>query len=216
MGTHANNDGWFEAKFSPKQTKATEYDEVIRVFTADAFAFRIPLSLVVGANPPVKVRIVGCQSGRAPEMLAVFKRVFGNSLPVVGSKFSYEALNYARHGGFISFRYGFEAYSPTKLTKRPELIALFTARAAAFPGDFQFMNGTPVPSSQWTKWLPPKNFTSSEQNYGPLHGKLGPEDRQVPDASLHPAPDAVRRAASAPHGPEHDPAGRPRPPGVPT
>jgi hypothetical protein len=172
VGTHANNDGWFEARFSPKQTRATEYDEVIRVVASDAFAFRIPLSLVIGANPPVKVRIVGCQAGKAPEMLAVLKRVFGNAPPVVGSKFFYEALDYSGHGAFVSFRYGFEAYSPKEVKRRADLIALFTARAQAFPSDFQFMDGSPVPASQWTKWLPARGFSKTRQRFGPSHGKL--------------------------------------------
>jgi hypothetical protein len=174
VGTHANNDGWFQSRFSPKQTSDTTYDEVVRVVGGDAFAFRIPLSLLAGANPPVKVRIVGCQAGKAPEMLAVFKRVFGNSPPVVGSKLFYEALAAPKHGGFLSFRYGFEAYSPTEIKKRSDLIALFTARAQAFPSDFQFVDGSPVPASQWAKWLParPGDFNKPQHRYGSSHGKL--------------------------------------------
>jgi hypothetical protein len=172
IGSHANNDGWFQERFSPKQTKDTTYDEIIRVFNADNTAYRIPTSLHSGATPPVKLRLIGCQAGKAPEMLRTLKRVMGGAVRVVGSKYFYEALAYPKHGGFISFRYGFEAYSPTQITKRPDLIALFTSRATAFPSDFQFIDGTAVPATQWTKWLPKRNFNDARHNFGPAQGLL--------------------------------------------
>jgi hypothetical protein len=172
IGSHANNDGWFQERFSPKQTRDTTYDEVIRVFTADSQAYRIPASLHTNATPPVKLRLIGCQAGKAPEMLRVLKRVMGGVVQVVGSKFFYEALTYPRHGGFISFRYGFEAYSPTQITKLADLVTLFTRRAAAHPADFRFIDGTPVPASQWAKWLPKRGFNNARHNFGASHGRL--------------------------------------------
>jgi hypothetical protein len=173
-GSHANNDGWIEAHFAKGQKTETTFDEVIRLFTADNKAFLIPTTLHTGATPPVKFRIVGCQSGRAPEMLKVLKRVMGGAVEVVGSKFSYEAFAVEKHGGFISFRYGFEAYSPTEIKKVADLVTLFQTRAAAQPSELSFIDGTQVPDTQWIKWAPPvSHIGDREFNHGPNHGDLG-------------------------------------------
>jgi hypothetical protein len=183
-GSHANNDGWIEAHFAKKQKTDTTYDEVIRLFAADNKAFLIPTSLHTGATPPVKFRIVGCQAGRAPEMLKVLKRVMGGAVEVVGSKFSYEALRVTKHGAFISFRYGFEAYSPTEIKKRADLVSLFKTRAAAQPQEFSFVDGTAVPDTQWAKWAPPQSHIGDAifdhgSNNGDLGQKIG-KIKQLP------------------------------------
>jgi hypothetical protein len=174
-GSHANNDGWIEAHFAKTQKTDTTYDEVIKQFTADNKAFLIPTSLHTGATPLPKFRIVGCQAGRAPEMLRVLKRVMGGALEVVGCKYSYEALAASKHGAFISFRYGFEAYSPTPITKLADLLTLFKTRAAAQPAEFSFIDGTPVPDTQWAKWAPPQSHIADAvfDHPGPNHGNLG-------------------------------------------
>jgi hypothetical protein len=118
VGSHANNDGWIKARFAKQQTQETTYDEVIKVLSNSQSAFRIPSALHTGANPPIKFRIVGCQAGKTPEMLRVLKRVMGGAVPVVGSVHFYDVKVAEKHGGFVTFRYGFEAHSPKNSGKR--------------------------------------------------------------------------------------------------
>jgi hypothetical protein len=153
IGSHASSEGWIEARFADEQTDDTGYSEVQRVFNNRRAAFLIPTALYQGANPPVKLRIIGCEAGRAPEMLRLLKAVMGNNVQVVGCRYHYLTRIVEQHGGFITFTYPFDVFSKTKLVRKQQLIDLLKARALAQPDLFKFVDGTPIPPEQWAKWV---------------------------------------------------------------
>ncbi|HEX6716048.1 MAG TPA: hypothetical protein VF088_03000 [Pyrinomonadaceae bacterium] len=174
VGSHASSEDWIAAHFADEQKDDTGYAEVTRVFNSRRAAFLIPTALYQNANPPVKLRIIGCEAGRAPEMLRKLKEVMGNNVPIVGCRFHYLVRTVEQHGGFITFTYPFDVFSPTQLSRKQQLIDLLKARATAQPNLFKFLDGTPIPPEQWAKWVPEDaGLNKSQFKYGKKDVPLG-------------------------------------------
>lgn len=188
VGSHASSEGWIAAHFADEQTGDTSYSEVQRVFNTRRAAFLIPTALYQGANPPVKLRIVGCEAGRAPEMLRLLKEVMGNAVPVVGCRYHYLVRTVEKHGGFVTFTYPFDVFSKTKLERKQQLIDLLKARALLQPDLFKFIDGTPIPPEQWAKWVTLSNSEVKKAEPQFVYGKQKiPFDQPIGAVKTHPA-----------------------------
>lgn len=111
-------------------------------------------------NPPItlslidantKIFIKGCKIGQAQPFVEKFKACFGGTVPVSAPKHFDAVISYRDVGLIENLSYDFSFPTLQAFrgpTARTQLIAAFQAK------NFKFLDGTNVPNTSWTTWLP--------------------------------------------------------------
>lgn len=166
IGGHANDSGEWFVPLHRRQRGPTTYELLEDSYTDPSKEISLPPS-IFGLNegdPPTQyVHLKGCNIGRSLPFLGNIIFAMGPINVTAPKHFHY--LYYHRHYGvFESMQYQYRVLSPTRITDRAALIAAFMATNP------QYYDGTAVPESDLTPWIPRNIRRTQKFN---IHAPLG-------------------------------------------
>lgn len=170
IGTHANDEGQLFIPMFPKQGRATDFE--ILQDTIDKANHSIKLTAVINGPGGHEVHIKGCNIGSVTKFLTKLKEAFASNGVTAPKHF---------HGLRVDLKIGVTEYmaqefvirSPTQITDRDALIAMFKAKKFKFVGPPGAPdNGLPVGDDNWQTWVP-EDITTVGKNPVPENFNFG-------------------------------------------
>lgn len=168
IAAHANSEGWIFIPMFPKQKGGTNFETLEKALADPTKSIAID-DTVIGHSPgdaiTHSVHFKGCNIGKAPPFLAKFREALGDNVMVTAPKHFHGLYEHTAYGTFEYMAYEFSVRNKKDFATRAALLAAFDAEG------FTFIDGSAVPTTEWTKWVPAKRFGKSKTI--PLSSKLG-------------------------------------------
>ena len=168
LAAHANSEGWIFIPMFPKQKGGTNFETLEKTLSDPAKSIAID-DAVIGytAGDPImhSVHFKGCNIGKAPPFLTKFREALGGNVMVTAPKHFHGIYEHTAYGSWEFMSYEFQIRNKKDFPTRTALLAAFDAEG------FTFIDGTPVPTAEWAKWVPKKNIGKGVKT--PLSPKLG-------------------------------------------
>ena len=168
IAAHANSEGWILIPMFAKQKKGGTNFETLEQTLSDPTKSIAIDDRVIGftTGDPImhSVHFKGCNIGKAPPFLTKFREALGGNVMVTAPKHFHGIYEHTAYGTFEYMAYEFQVRNKTYFPNRTVL--------AAFDGvGFSYIDGTPVPTTDWPKWVPKKNVSKSVKT--PVNPTLG-------------------------------------------
>jgi hypothetical protein len=180
--SHGDDSGWLRLDLDGMSNNQVTYQVVREILDASSptrrDGLRLPASFYTdshGHQTATTVVLGGCRVGQAPKFVDAFKKVLGDKVPVVASRYLHEFIATKRRfhgkhapppqfiGTYEYLAYGFEVISPTRLDldKRGRRLSDAAFRKNLINGfannpKNKWKDGTAVPDIYWGPWLPKK------------------------------------------------------------
>jgi hypothetical protein len=168
IAAHANSEGWIFIPMFAKQKGGTNFETLEKALSDPAKSIAVD-DAVIGhtTGDPVthSVHFKGCNIGRAPAFLTKFREALGGNVMVTAPKHFHGIYEHTAFGTFEYMAYEFQVRNKTYFPNRAAVLSAFDA------GGFAYIDGTPVPTADWPKWVPKKKVGKSVKT--PLSPKLG-------------------------------------------
>jgi hypothetical protein len=168
IAAHANSEGWIFIPMFPKQKGGTNFETLEKTLSDPAKSVAID-DAVIGytTGDPImhSVHFKGCNIGKAPPFLTKFREALGGNVMVTAPKHFHGIYEHTAFGTFEYMAYEFQVRNKAYFANRAAILAAFDGAG------FTFVDGTAVPTSDWSKWVPKKKVSKSVTT--PVSGKLG-------------------------------------------
>lgn len=168
IAAHANSEGWIFIPMFAKQKGGTNFETLEKTLSDPAKSIAID-DTVIGYTPgdPImhSVHFKGCNIGKAPPFLTKFREALGGNVMVTAPKHFHGIYEHTAYGTFEYMAYEFQVRNKTYFPSRAAILTAFDG------GGFAYIDGTPVPTTDWPKWVPKKKVSKSVTT--PLNAKLG-------------------------------------------
>jgi len=168
IGAHANSEGWIFIPMFPKQKGGTNFETLEKTLSDPSKSVAID-DTVIGytAGDPIthSVHFKGCNIGKAPPFLTKFRDALGGNVMVTAPKHFHGIYEHTAYGTWEYMAYEFQIRNKTDFPTRAALLAAFDAEG------FTFIDGTAVPTAEWTNWVPKKRIGKGVKT--PVSMKLG-------------------------------------------
>jgi hypothetical protein len=167
IAAHANSEGWIFIPMFAKQKGGTNFETLEATLSDPAKSIAIDDAVIgYSAGDPImhSVHFKGCNIGKAPAFLTKFREALGDNVMVTAPKHFHGLYEHTDYGTFEYMAYEFQVRDKTYFPSRAAILAAFDA------GGFSYIDGTPVPTTDWPKWVPKKQLRKSVKT--PLSSKL--------------------------------------------
>lgn len=168
IAAHANGEGWIFIPMFPKQKGGTNFETLEKTLSDPAKSVSID-DAVIGytTGDPImhSVHFKGCNIGKAPPFLTKFREALGGNVMVTAPKHFHGIYEHTAFGTFEYMAYEFQVRDKAYFPSRAAILAAFDA------GGFTYIDGTAVPTGDWSTWVPKKKVSKSVKT--PVSGKLG-------------------------------------------
>jgi hypothetical protein len=170
IGTHADDEGHLFIPMFPKQGRSTDFE--ILQDTINKANHSIKLTAVINGPGDHEVHIKGCNIGSVTKFLTKLKEAFASSGVTAPKHF--HGLRFDEKIGVTEYMaQEFVIRSPTQITDRDALIAMFKAKKFKFVGPPGAPdNGLPVGDDNWKTWVP-QDITTLGKNPVSQNFKFG-------------------------------------------
>ncbi len=153
LGSHANDEGFLFATMFPGQKGATNFETLEDCLATATHSIEIPDALIgYTQGDPVTTffHIKGCNIGRARPFLVKLREALGDNVTVTAPKHFHFIFFHTSYGVWESMDYQYRIVQPNAFAKRADAVTAFETAG------FEDIDGNPVPTANWSKWIPKK------------------------------------------------------------
>lgn len=193
IASHSSRFGWLSIDLDDQQTNrdgqpVTDTHYVHLDNAVSSRSIRVKDSLVErqdGTKAPLRIIILSCVIGNAPEFVDRLRDAFGpNATEVVAAK-HYLVVAKKGYGSFNYFRYQFFFHSKHEKTTKQQIVDAFKAKQCTD------IDGQPIPESLWSKFIPnERKWPSTPRNvfkeFTSIRGRYNPRTHSMIDSSVLP------------------------------
>jgi len=168
IGAHANSEGWIFIPMFAKQKGGTNFETLEKTLADPAKSIAIDDTVIgYSTGDPImhSLHFKGCNIGKAPAFLTKFREALGDHVMVTAPKHFHGIYENTAYGTFEYMAYEFQVRNKTYFPNRAAILAAFEG------GGFTYLDGTDVPTADWSGWVPAKKVNKSVTT--PLSSTLG-------------------------------------------